>query len=189
MARRKTNKKTVLLTAGAIVVLLGIHMITAWYLNRFYGNETYVCLGSEKLFHFHPEQNTAGSFLNLKFQIGYSKVIFILLSAMCVPFFVWLLRYFLRLKEFYGMGVWVAMSPVFFISAILGRIADRLLWEYTFDFIAVKNVGILDMGDVYLLVGCAVLIVTAVYMQTRENSMMRGMSREEKKAFKKKIRW
>ena len=52
---------------------------------------------------------------------------------------------------------------------------------YTFDFIAARSAGILDICDMYLLGGCAVLIITAAYFQICENKKIRGLSREGKK--------
>lgn len=69
----------------------------------------------------------------------------------------------------------------------MGRLLERLIWRYTFDFIAVRKIGILDVCDLYLTIGCIALVITAIYFQVCENRQTREMNRGEKKRFLKEI--
>lgn len=183
----KGNKKSNLLSAGSIIPLAGIHIFTAFLLNSHYKDTAHICEGSGAFIHFHPEINSAGSFLNLKLGMEYNELLFMLLIVCGFLAAGMLLIYIIFLNDFYGAGTWTLISPILFMSASVGRLAERLIWEYTFDFIAVKNVGILDMCDVYLLGGCAVLLITAAYFQNCETKKMRGLGREEKKTFRREL--
>ena len=93
----------------------------------------------------------------------------------------------LFLREVYSAVICVIISPVFFISGCMGRFLERSIWRYTFDFIAVRKIGILDVCDLYLTIGCIALVITAIYFQVCENRQTREMNRGEKKRFLKEI--
>lgn len=169
-----------------IVFLIGVHMSVAFMLNYYhYFDQT--CSGSRSLVHFHPEINEAGSFLNLKLGITYNESVFIVMTAAGLFAGILFLLYVLFLREVYSAVICVIISPVFFISGCMGRLLERLIWRYTFDFIAVRNIGILDVCDLYLTIGCIALVITAIYFQVCENKQTREMNRGERKRFLKEI--
>lgn len=180
------KRKSKLLSLVMIVFLIGVHMSVAFMLNYYhYFDQT--CSGSRSLVHFHPEINEAGSFLNLKLGITYNESVFIVMTAAGLFAGILFLLYVLFLREVYSAVICVIISPVFFISGCMGRLLERLIWGYTFDFIAVRNIGILDVCDLYLTIGCIALVITAIYFQVCENKQTREMNRGEKKRFLKEI--
>ena len=180
------KRKSKLLSLVMIVFLIGVHMSVAFMLNYYhYFDQT--CSGSRSLVHFHPEINEAGSFLNLKLGITYNESVFIVMTAAGLFAGILFLLYVLFLREVYSAVICVIISPVFFISGCMGRLLERLIWRYTFDFIAVRKIGILDVCDLYLTIGCIALVITAVYFQVCENRQTREMNRGEKKRFLKEI--
>ena len=180
------KRKSKLLSLVMIVFLIGVHMSVAFMLNYYhYFDQT--CSGSRSLVHFHPEINEAGSFLNLKLGITYNESVFIVMTAAGLFAGILFLLYVLFLREVYSAVICVIISPVFFISGCMGRFLERLIWRYTFDFIAVRNIGILDVCDLYLTIGCIALVITAIYFQVCENKQTREMNRGERKRFLKEI--
>lgn len=180
------KRKSKLLSLVMIVFLIGVHMSVAFMLNYYhYFDQT--CSGSRSLVHFHPEINEAGSFLNLKLGITYNESVFIVMTAAGLFAGILFLLYVLFLREVYSAVICVIISPVFFISGCMGRLLERLIWRYTFDFIAVRNIGILDVCDLYLIIGCIALVITAIYFQVCENKQTREMNRGERKRFLKEI--
>ena len=180
------KRKSKLLSLVMIVFLIGVHMSVAFMLNYYhYFDQT--CSGSRSLVHFHPEINEAGSFLNLKLGITYNESVFIVMTAAGLFAGILFLLYVLFLREVYSAVICVIISPVFFISGCMGRLLERLIWRYTFDFIAVRNIGILDVCDLYLTIGCIALVITAIYFQVCESRQTREMNRGEKKRFLKEI--
>ena len=180
------KRKSKLLSLVMIVFLIGVHMSVAFMLNYYhYFDQT--CSGSRSLVHFHPEINEAGSFLNLKLGITYNESVFIVMTAAGLFAGILFLLYVLFLREVYSAVICVIISPVFFISGCMGRFLERLIWRYTFDFIAVRNIGILDVCDLYLIIGCIALVITAIYCQVCENKRTREMNRGERKRFLKEI--
>ena len=180
------ERKSKLLSLVMIVFLIGVHMFVAFMLNYYhYSDQT--CSGSRSLVHFHPEINEAGSFLNLKLGITYNESVFIVMTVAGLFAGILFLLYVLFLREVYSAVICVIISPVFFISGCMGRLLERLIWGYTFDFIAVRNIGILDVCDLYLTIGCIALVITAIYFQVCENKRTREMNRGEKKRFLKEI--
>ena len=125
--------------------------------------------------------------MNLKFDINYNRFVFVFMAVLGLFASILFLLYVLFAREVYSAAIYVILSPVFFISGCMGRILERLIWGYTFDFIAVRNTGILDLCDLYLIIGCIALVMTAVYFQVCENKQTRGMNREERKRFLKEI--
>ena len=180
------KRKSKLLSLVMIVFFIGVHMSVAFMLNYYhYFDQT--CSGSRSLVHFHPEINEAGSFLNLKLGITYNESVFIVMTAAGLFAGILFLLYVLFLREVYSAVICVIISPVFFISGCMGRLLERLIWRYTFDFIAVRNIGILDVCDLYLTIGCIALVITAIYFQVCENKQTREMNRGERKRFLKEI--
>lgn len=180
------KRKSKLLSLVMIVFLIGVHMSVAFVLNYYhYFDQT--CSGSRSIVHFHPEINEAGSFLNLKLGITYNESVFIVMTVAGLLAGILFLLYVLFLREVYSAVICVIISPVFFISGCMGRLLERLIWGYTFDFIAVRNIGILDVCDLYLTIGCIALVITAIYFQVCENKQTREMNRGEKKRFLKEI--
>lgn len=180
------KRKSKLLSLVMIVFLIGVHMFVAFMLN-YYHYSDHTCSASRSIVHFHPEINEAGSFLNLKFDLAYSAPVFILLTISALFVGIVFLLYVLFLREVYSATILVIISPVFFISGCMGRLLERLIWGYTFDFIAVRDIGILDVCDLYLTIGCIALVITAIYFQVCENKQTREMNRGEKKRFLKEI--
>ena len=111
--------------------------------------------------------------MNLKFDINYNRFVFVFIAVLGLFASILFLLYVLFAREVYSAAIYVILSPVFFISGCMGRILERLIWGYTFDFIAVRNTGILDLCDLYLIIGCIALVMTAVYFQVCENERTR----------------
>ena len=179
------RRESKLFSIAIIAFLIIIHIFVAYILNTYYSDS--ICSGSSSIIHFHPEINEAGSFLNLKFDINYNRFVFVFMAVLGLFASILFLLYVLFAREVYSAAIYVILSPVFFISGCMGRILERLIWGYTFDFIAVRNTGILDLCDLYLIIGCIALVTTAVYFQVCENKQTRGMNREERKRFLKEI--
>lgn len=180
------KRKSKLLSLVMIVFLIGVHMSVAFMLN-YYHYSDHTCSASRSIVHFHPEINEAGSFLNLKLGITYNESVFIVMTVAGLFAGILFLLYVLFLREVYSAVICVIIFPVFFISGCMGRLLERLIWGYTFDFIAVRNIGILDVCDLYLTIGCIALVITAIYFQVCENKQTREMNRGEKKRFLKEI--
>lgn len=179
------KRESKLLSIVILVILISVHIFIAYILNSYYSDQ--ICSGSRSIVHFHPEINEAGSFLNLKFDLAYSAPVFILLTISALFVGIVFLLYVLFLREVYSATILVIISPVFFISGCMGRLLERLIWGYTFDFIAVRDIGILDVCDLYLIIGCIALVITAIYFQVCENKRTREMNRDERKRFLKEI--
>ena len=179
------RRESKLFSIAIIAFLIIIHIFVAYILNTYYSDS--ICSGSSSIIHFHPEINEAGSFLNLKFDINYNRFVFVFMAVLGLFASILFLLYVLFAREVYSAAIYVILSPVFFISGCMGRILERLIWGHTFDFIAVRNTGILDLCDLYLIIGCIALVMTAVYFQVCENKQTRGMNREERKRFLKEI--
>lgn len=179
------RRESKLFSIAIIAFLIIIHIFVAYILNTYYSDS--ICSGSSWIIHFHPEINEAGSFLNLKFDINYNRFVFVFMAVLGLFASILFLLYVLFAREVYSAAIYVILSPVFFISGCMGRLLERLIWRYTFDFIAVRNIGILDVCDLYLTIGCIALVITAIYFQVCENKQTRGMNREERKRFLKEI--
>lgn len=75
---------------------------------------------------------------------------------------------------------------VLLISGCITRLFERILWKYTFDFIAIKSIGILDLVDVCFLVGGIGFVITGLIFSKYEKEFTNGMTKEEIKIMSKK---
>ena len=181
------NRKVLITSAIYIVVLIGINLFLSFVLRQKYCDLLNLCEGSEKLIHFHPTINESGSFLNLKLDLEYDRLVFIIVNIGALGAATICFMYFLYLKGIYNTGDYVVMPMVLFIAGCLGRIAERIIWEYTFDYIAIKKIGILDLIDLYLVIGCVSLLGITIVFQKMENTQTKKMCKQEKRQYLAKI--
>ncbi len=114
-------------------------------LNKFYGWDRVTILipgaFSIKLTPNHHGSYIA-SLLSLKipapvYLISYFLIFFILFQA---------IRFYRYRKT--GTG-WSLLSQIFLIGAIIAAAADRIFWSFTVDFLAVNNMFVFDLKDLY----------------------------------------
>lgn len=151
----------------------------------FFSDKIDSCSGSNFLIHLHPTFNKSGSFLNLKLNSEFNYFVFFLLTIFGFLFSVFLFILFLQKKNFYNISGLSLITAVFFISGTLGRVIERFLWDFTLDFIAVKYIGILDLIDLYFLLGCIGIIIVSFIFQLYDNKKTQGMSKNEKRFYNK----
>lgn len=131
------------------------------------------CGGSDRLIHYHPIFNEAGSFLNRKLDMQYNYLIFMGIGVIGMAFCAYLFWYFLKARQKYNCSSVVFVPVTVFLAACVGRVYERPIWDYTLDYIAIKNAGILDLIDVYLWVGGIGLLIANFYIQNKEKKVQR----------------
>ncbi len=131
------------------------------------------CNGSDCLIHYHPVLNEAGSFLNQKLDMQYNYPVFMGIGVLGIIFSVYLFWQFWEARKKYNCSSMVFVPGTVFLAACVGRVIERLIWDYTLDFIAVKNAGVIDLIDVYLWVGGFGLLMANLYIQILERRAKR----------------
>lgn len=171
----KNQKKSIGLTLILTLFLIGVDQLLKWIIFTFDRASIDNCNGSKFIFHYHPVFNEKGSFLNLKLNLEYNYPLFLGITFMGIILCVYLLCYFLKAKQLYCSGYGIMLPVVFFLAACGGRLVERILWRYTLDYIAIRNMGILDLIDIYLVLGCAGLLMVACYIQWMENKLKKSV--------------
>ena len=182
------QKKTLAIMLVLMMIMIGGSLLLSGYLRDKYSVSIDLCSGDDSLIHFHPTLNQHGSFLNMRLDIAYVKPLFLTLIIFGFLLAVLYAIYFLYLKQLYQAKWFVMLSPTFMLTVCLARFVERLLWDYTFNFIAIKGIGILDMIDIFIIVALVGLIYSAVCFQQYEQNKIRGMSKEEKKQYAAHVR-
>ncbi len=122
------------------------------------------CMVCEKIVHFHPCYNVSGSFLSAALGTPFSKVGFMIcimvFGASAGIFYIWLYK---QLK-LYQKSAAALYGADFMFAGAFGRLIERCFWEYTFDYIAIRYVGICDLIDIYLFIGIISTIILSIYL-------------------------
>ncbi len=155
MINRKRNHITF------VLLLTLIDIVIKKYISATFADEFDQCSGG--MIHFHPTYNTAGSFLNARFGVGFSQVLF---EISLFIFIVILVKLWLDLeKECINKGYnfkWM-FTLDFFIAACLARAFERVGGRYTLDYLAIQNIGVLDTVDIYIAIGVIGVCMFGVY--------------------------
>lgn len=165
----KKETKSLGLSLTIAICMIGIDQLIKWCIYTYNKDAINNCNGSNHIFHYHPVFNESGSFLNLKLNMEYNKFLFLGIALVGVLLGLYLLNYSLRMKQLYCCNYIIMLPSNFFLAACFGRLLERIFWQYTLDFIAIKNIGVLDFIDIYLVFGCVGLIFVACYLQYMEN--------------------
>ena len=96
---------------------------------------------------FHPIINTQGSWLNVRFNTGINFGTLIILNIIAMFFFIEFYRYFTQ--NFYK-DFWTDLCFIFIISGCLCSLIDKIFYGGSLDFIAISNLFIADIKDIYI---------------------------------------
>lgn len=144
-----------------ILLLTAIDIVIKKYILFTYSDRLDQCSGG--MIHFHPKYNEAGSFVNDRFGVGFSQVRF---EIFLLLFIVLLIKLWFDLqKECINKGYnqkWMYVYDLF-IAACFARAFERLGGRYTLDYLAIKNIGILDTGDIYIVIGAIGMGIFGIY--------------------------
>lgn len=147
-----------------IFVLIVQDIVLKFYIVNMSKMEWNTCENSGQFIHFHPTYNTAGSFLALKLGTQISSTVFILLalffSVIVAGVGMWCMG---KLKDYQKEKL--ALIPFdILLAGTVGRVVERCIWQYTLDYIAIKNIAICDLLDIYLFVGAVGVGIVGVYI-------------------------
>lgn len=122
------------------------------------------CMVCERIVHFHPCYNVSGSFLSAAFGTLFSKVGFmiciILFGVSAGICYIWLYKQL----NLYQKSIAALYGADFMFAGAFGRLIERCFWEYTFDYIGIRYVGICDLIDIYLFIGIISAIILSIYL-------------------------
>lgn len=108
-----------------------------------------------------------------KLDMPYRYWIFVGVGILGILFSLYLFRYFWKARKEYNCNGIIFVPVTVFLAACIGRVTERLIWDYTLDYIAVKNAGVLDLIDIYLWVGGLGLLIVNFYIQILERRAKR----------------
>ena len=131
------------------------------------------CDRKNSLIYYQPVFNNAGSILNGKMDKPYNYLLFMGIGILGILFSLYLFWYFGEVRKKYNCSSMIFVPVTVFLAACIGRVTERLVWDYTLDFIAVKNAGVLDLIDIYLWVGGLGLLIANFYVQILERRAKR----------------
>ena len=155
-------KKTDVLHLSLIAILIILDEFIKYYIVHVIKAPLDVCNGEGGLVHFHPTFNTAGNALSLRTGLEFSQGLFLMVA--CVGTVVMLYDW-IKYRNTAGVLVFDLV-----LAGTLGRVIERLFWSYTLDYIAVKNLAIFDLIDIYLFLGAAGAAVFLVYVDVKKKS-------------------
>lgn len=164
-SKYKTQKKTIFILIICVGILVLIDIFIKEWIKKNDLQNIGKCSGSRALIHYHPVYNEKGSYINLITSLEYNRIIFLIIAFIGIIFGAFLLKYILKSKRRYGYNMVVIVPEILFIAAYVGRFVERIRGFYTLDYIAIKNVGILDLLDFYFVLGCVGIIVVSMYIQ------------------------
>jgi len=179
----RKNKKCILMSLIASFLVAATNTIISFWLRINYLDKINTCNGSNKLIHFCPTINKSGSMLNLKFGLHYNQILFIGMILIWMVMVLLLFFYFLYLHDVYHMAHHMVSSSIFLMGALVSRVIERFLWGETFDYIAIKEIGILDGVDIFLFLGLIALMVEVIICSRSEAKQTAGMDKEQKKKY------
>lgn len=166
----KKEKKYIYISMLFVGIFVLIDILVKLWITRFDFRNIGRCDGSNNFIHYHPVYNEKGSYINLVANLQYNRIIFLIIAFAGVLFGFFLLIYILNRKQKYGYNAVVVVPEIFFIAACLGRFIERIRGFYTLDYIAIKNIGILDLLDVFFVLGCVGLIFVTAHIQYKEKN-------------------
>ena len=148
-----------------------------------------VCHKFNEWFGIHPCFNEQVNWLNVKFGLGMSKGIYLVMSIAGMIILVGLYIYWE-----YGLKCQTLKYPTMLwyigigLAGLVGGVLDKVIYGATLDFIEVQGIGIFDLKDCYLVIagmGIAILII----LQDSHNAQMktRGTLKSEYKKFKEAL--
>lgn len=151
-------KKKISINFLVVAILITIDECIKKYIYFIRQGLTETCSGG--IIHIHPVFNEYGTTMNMLSQTSHSKMGFVVWNLILLGVAVWLWNYSYRTLIAYKKSL-VWLLPIDFLAAVgLGRIVERFCWEYTLDYIAIRNYGIWDTLDLYAMcgsLGCIVL--------------------------------
>lgn len=181
----KKEKKTIILSALLAFLLIIFDLWTKNFILRFWGDKLDKCNNEGSFIHFHPVYNEAGNTLSLKTGLTFSKNIFFALCLIGAVFTVFYYLYFLYIKNILDLNLLCVVPLVFLFAGIMARLIERPIWRYTLDFIAIKNIGIIDFVDLYFLVAFIGILLMLIVSEVKDNAYLKELTKQQKKVFKK----
>lgn len=138
----KRQIKCAAISLGVAFVIIFADIVIKLTIMSKYPGTIENCNITGALIHFHPRYNTAGSTVNMLFGLTYNRTIFIFICiggiALSVFTFVYLYKKFAK----YGMPFWGCIAHICLLAGTAGRFIERLIMEYTLDYIAIKHMGV-----------------------------------------------
>lgn len=169
------EQRVICLSAVSVMILVIVDMLIKHYIMKYDANNIGLCAGSDKIFHYHPVYNEMGSYINLKLNLEYKRNMFVVLAFFASLFSLYMLYYLLKKKQIYCYSDMAIIPCVLFISACIGRLVERMRENYTLDYIAIRKIGILDLLDVYFVIGAVglgVILLRLEYLDKKRKTML-----------------
>lgn len=113
-----------------------------------------------KFLSFHPIINTQGSWLNVRFNTGINFGTLIILNIIAMFFFIEFYRYFTQ--RFYK-DFWTDLCFIFIIAGCLCSLIDKIFYGGSLDFIAISNLFIADIKDIYINIAIFSFILASYF--------------------------
>lgn len=167
----KKEKKILQLSVVLVAFLIMVDEIIKYVIYSFDNGAIDNCEGSSSIIHYHPVFNEKGSFLNLKLDMEYHYILFLGITLLGILFSMFLFFYLLKARQIHKCHYGIMVPAIFFLAACVGRLIERFFWQYTLDYIAIRKIGIMDLVDLYLVIGCIGLFGVACYVQSLENKL------------------
>lgn len=145
-----TKKKAVPLYLFLILLDQGIKLTI-----HFHFMESYIPI-IRPFFYFDPVLNTQYSWINSMFGLGLSRGFHIMICFL-VAGLVWLLQRHLSLSA--ERSVLTDLMFIFCYSSCTCALIDRIFWNGSLDFLAVKGLFIFDLKDIYIDLFIAALLI------------------------------
>lgn len=120
------------------------------------------CAGG--VLHIHPTFNEYGTTMSMVFNLPYNETVFIIWNLVLLGLAGWIWKYsYDKLVAFKKKTIW--LFPVdAWLAVGLGRIIERVFWEFTLDYIAVRNFGIWDTLDFYAISGGIGVVIMFLFL-------------------------
>lgn len=147
-----TKKVTIIL-----FITLLIDQLIKLIIKLFFFSDTKVII--KNLLAFNPIINTDGSWLNARFNTGISFSFLIILNFFALILFLELYRYLIFKKH---KSFWIDMCFIFIFSGALCSFIDKIFYGGSLDFIAIGDLFIADIKDIYINLGLLFFIL-AIY--------------------------
>ncbi len=179
----KVNKAIFLSLLLLCALSMSGMLVTSYILRQTSLHLIGTCTGSDQFLHFHPAMNEAGSTLALRLGLPYARGLFIALCLVLSAGVALYAIYQTYLCRFYRVSTALCLPMGLLLGACLGRAVERVLWPYTLDFIAVRNLGIWDVGDVLLFLGALGLLAWALVQSFLERKATRGLNRAQRREY------
>lgn len=126
-----------------------------------------VCNSEGEWIHFHPTYNTAGSALSLKTSLDFSQVLFMLLAFVVSLAMIYYWVKYRKLLDNDQKGTVFLLGFDIMLAGSVGRIVERIFWPYTLDYIAIRDMAICDLIDIYLFLGGIGILLVIFYINVK----------------------